>query len=722
MKTLILFLLIFLSIPIFVASQSPKMSKISKQDVQFIKENIPFILKKSKTLWDNLPVTDINQEIYVSFLGKLKEDVTEIEQVENVIIGKGIGRIRSVRIKLTNLDKINVLNQFEYLELASKIRPSLERVNYDTRADSVHRGLYLPQSYTGKNILIGVNDWGFDYTSPMFYDTLLQNSRILAVWDQWKRSGPRPNNFNYGTEYNTWAEISTAQSDTSNQYGYGTHATHVAGIAGGSGAGAISTGVAFESEFLFTTILVDEAAAIDSWYWMYEKSLEYNKNLIVNMSWGLYNIGTSDGTSLLSQAIDELSDFGVLFVSSAGNNGGVNFHIKKEFNNDTIKTIVNFENYAQVDSLWGQSIHGWGEAGKDFEFKFEVLTPTGTVLDETPYFSTSMNQNTEGFIYIDNYDTIFYKVAAQSEHPQNLKPTIRLRIKNTNSNLTILLRATAMSGTVHCWNVAELTTNGGNWGLPFTGKDLSYTLGNREYGIGEPTAANSCLSVGSHVPNWKLTNGSEVGGIRSGFSSIGPRIDGVIKPDISAPGQEILSSISSFTDQNISLFPTTDFNGRTYGFAKLSGTSMASPAAAGVCALVWESNPYLTPLQIKDIITASARQDNFTGSIPQGGNAQWGHGKIDAIRAIQTALGILGLNEFESTSEDWQVFPNPTNDFLSIKGLENIQKVELYDMNGHSIALDNEKSKWDIRNYAKGSYIFRVIANQKVYQKKIIIQ
>ncbi|MFM7662066.1 MAG: S8 family serine peptidase, partial [Bacteroidota bacterium] len=138
-----------------------------------------------------------------------------------------------------------------YVELSQKNQPTLEKALKDTRADSVHLGIGLPEGYTGKDVYIGVTDWGFDYTSPMFYDTALQETRIVAAWDQFKLSGPAPVGFVYGTEYNTPSSLITAGCDTSNIYSYSTHGSHVAGIAGGSGAGTPNRGMAFESKFLF---------------------------------------------------------------------------------------------------------------------------------------------------------------------------------------------------------------------------------------------------------------------------------------------------------------------------------------------------------------------------------------------------------------------------------------------------------------------------------------
>lgn len=718
MKTLLSILIL---VPLFSWSQTPEMSVKSQLDLHTIIKETPALLKGESKLLKELPLNNIDGELYVAFLGKLKESIDQPQEVEDVIIGKGSGQIKSVRIKITSLDKINQLSQFSQLELAGKIKPQLDKELFDTRADSVHLGLNLPRAYTGKNVLIGVQDWGFDYTSPMFYDTLLEESRILAAWDQWKASGPHPQNFDFGTEYSTWNELSAAKSDTANQYGYGTHATHVAGIAGGSGAGVLAKGMAFESNLLFSTILIDEAAAIDSWYWMVDKAEEYNRNLVINMSWGLYNLGTSDGSSLLSQAIDEISQAGVLFVSSAGNNGNVNFHIEKTFNNDTLKSIVNFDNYAVQDSMWGQSIHGWGEVGKNFETKIEVHQQGGGFLAETPYYSTDMNSFEEGYVVVNSdLDTIWYNVAAQESHPQNGKPTVRFRVKNTNPDLRIDLSVRAEVGTVHFWNVIELSTNGGNWGLPFTASGSGYTAGDSNYGIGEPTCATSSLSVAAHAAEY-LNQGYLIGGSRSSFSSKGPRNDGAIKPDISAPGSNVVSSFNSFTDGNYNPVDSVSFEGRTYYFGKMSGTSMSSPAAAGVCALVWEVNPYLSPMQVKNIIIQSARQDNKTGVLPEEGDLRWGHGKVDAMNAIRAALNFVGLEEYTDHSIDWSVYPNPSRTSFSIEGLDNIENIQLIDMNGKAINLDSAKSKWSIHNYASGIYLLRIISNQRVYQKKLII-
>lgn len=721
MKTVIT--LLFL-LPFALFSQQPEMSQKSQLDLAFIKRNVQSIKKGDKDLIRELPVMEINGHQYVSFIGKLRDGITTVSIPQGVIIGRGAGKVRSVRVRLDMLHRISELTQVHYLELAGKIQPTLDKIPFDTRVDSVHAGINLPHPYTGKNVIIGVNDWGFDYTSPMFYDTLLQNTRILAAWDQFKRSGIKPQGFNYGAEYSSPSDLLTAQSDTSNQLSYSTHATHVSGIAGGSGAGVISKGVAFESEFLFTTILVDEAAAIDSWYWMYEKAQGYGKRLVVNMSWGLYHFGTCDGTSLLSQAIGELTDLGVLFVSSAGNNGGVNFHFQRTFNNDSIKSRVAFFNYAQHDSLWGQSLHGWGEVGKNFEVKIQLRSTNNVFLGETAYFSTQMNGYDEGFVVVNTNDTVWYNISAQETHPQNLKPTVRFRVKNKNTNIWVELVVKATEGTIHFWNLVELSTNGGNWGMPFMSGGAGYISGDDKYGIGEPTAADDCITVASHSAAYLHSNGvTVVGGNRSAFSSIGPRNDGVLKPEISAPGSSVLSSISSFTDDTYTTEASVNFQGRTYDFGRLSGTSMSSPVVTGICALVWEVNPYLSPRQVKQIIIETARQDNRTGVIPPEGNVMWGYGKVNAMRAVNAALNFVGTEDIVTENEKkWDVFPNPATSTISINGFGMKENVQMIDVSGKSTQLDETKDTWSVTGYVPGIYVLRIVSNNKVYQKKVVVR
>ena len=144
------------------------------------------------------------------------------------------------------------------------------------------------------------------------------------------------------------------------------------------------------------------------------------------------------------------------------------------------------------------------------------------------------------------------------------------------------------------------------------------------------------------------------------FSSYGPTLDGRLKPNVSAPGVNVESSLSSFRDGTYSVTSSVDFDGATYDFAKLSGTSMSSPAAAGVVALMLEANPELTPGDVRTILEWTAREDEDTGTLPAEGDHVWGHGKVTATLAVATAIDwVSGVSEPQANPPAFSVFPIP---------------------------------------------------------------
>ncbi|WP_257346896.1 S8 family peptidase [Pseudalkalibacillus decolorationis] len=108
------------------------------------------------------------------------------------------------------------------------------------------------------------------------------------------------------------------------------------------------------------------------------------------------------------------------------------------------------------------------------------------------------------------------------------------------------------------------------------------------------------------------------------FSSRGPTIYGLQKPDLLVPGVNIVSlrSPNSYLDK-------IQKSSRVEGdYFVLSGTSMATPICAGVVALILENNPDTTPDQVKKMLTEGA--DRQEGQDPNN----YGFGFINAEQAI----------------------------------------------------------------------------------------
>ena len=716
MKKYLLFFLI-LSALRFTYSQV-KLDALDRDDLKLIQS------KLSKQNWEaneaqleRYPITKIKQNFYFSFLGKINQQFNpQILSDLGVIVGKPIGSVVSLKVPLNQLATITSLPGLESMQIAAKVENLLDKAIIDIRADSTHAGIGLPEGYTGKDVYIGVTDWGFDYTSPMFYDTTLSESRIIAAWDQFKTSGPSPNGFNYGTEYTSPQSLLAAESDTSNIYNYSSHGTHVAGIAAGSGAGLAYRGVAFESKLLFVTFTFNVTSVLDAWEWMYQKALADGKRLVINMSWGIYHFGTLDGTSLLSQAITAYTDLGVIFVNSGGNNGNVNFHLKKTFSNDVLKSKIDFYDYNANANMWGQSIHSWGEVGNNFSNGIIVTNSAGLVLVESPYYATNNTPSYIDTFIVAGLDTVWYNISADAIHPLNNKPQMRLRVKNTNTSLKILLKSAADTGIVHYWNLTELTNDVGNWGMPFSTSGSGTSAGNNLNGISEPACSDDVITVAAYASQYSASNGTLVGGGIASFSSIGPRYDGAMKPDISAPGVAVISSISSYTDAAFTSSGSVDFNGRTYHFAKFSGTSMSSPMVAGVAALILDANPYLSARQVKEIIMETARQDNITGIIPVEGSTRWGAGRVNAYAAVKLALQTIGLEE-PANDLMWSVFPNPVANELHFTIVEELPKqAEIVNLKGQANLRAIINGKLNVSDLSPGNYFIRLKIKGKIEQ------
>jgi subtilisin family serine protease len=134
--------------------------------------------------------------------------------------------------------------------------------------------------------------------------------------------------------------------------------------------------------------------------------------------------------------------------------------------------------------------------------------------------------------------------------------------------------------------------------------------------VGSPSTADAALSVGAVDPDDQLAS----------FSCRGPRTgDGGLKPDITAPGVAIAAARAAGTPLG-DLDPVDDF------YARLDGTSMATPHVAGAAALLSQQHPDWRADDLKATLMASAEPNAELSAFQQG------TGRVAVERAIVQEL------------------------------------------------------------------------------------
>ena len=662
---------------------------------------------------------NINGEDYVYLLMRVdKANDLKFLQKYDCTLRQRVGRIVSVRINVKDLQKFVQEKDIIEVDLSRKVGAiDLNYATKDLNAKDIWQGTGLEKAYTGKDVLVGVADWGIDYTHPTFYDSTGTEYRITAAWDQTRKQGPTPEGYDYGSYFGTEADLLAAQCDTSNQYDTGYHATHVGGIAAGSGAGTNYIGVAPEANLLFCTWICDEAHYMDCCTWMRDVAKKQGKRLVINNSWGVYNMGTMDGTSMMDEFINTMIEQdSIIFVISAGNNGDAPFHLKAEFNaekKDTVRSEIQYnfpEPYNRY--YWGQAITMQSENGAKFYSKIEFYDYAWNKFAETPLLESNGETIDETVLVLDGGDSIIY--TASSRLPQDSRHIVDWKIRQsryTDNSNHVVLAVYCDNGVVHAWNLNCLSKAVGNTGFSFLASQDGYTSGDTEYGVSEPALTEKAITVAAHQfrnTAWHPTIAS--------FSSRGPNIVSYYKPEISAPGYAIISSVSSFSNTAPKAAKTVTFNGKDYAFGSASGTSMSGPMVAGSVALILQANPNLTSEEVKQIILQTAKTDTYTGECP---NDTWGYGKINTYEAVKMAEKKVGLKTIEEMNIN--VFPIPAKNVLFIEGLQEGDEIDLFDNLGRKQKVKRLNfESLDVKDLKSGVYILTIHQNGKKESVKFL--
>ncbi len=531
-------------------------------------------------------------------------------------------------------------------------------------------------------------------------------------------SGTPPAGFTYGYELTTSTDI-LADEYTSQD---GSHGTNVAAVAGGSANGkAEYEGIAPNTDLVF----VEAENVPDGLNYVFNYAKSVSKPCIINMSLGSH-IGPHDGTSSTDKVIDQLASEGQIIVGACGNEGSTKLHIGHNFLGDTIYIYPLLSEGNQGFT----TVDMWGEKGKDFSVQVDIWSNTLQMyIYSSDFFSTSINDNDDTVITVGP-DRAELSFSGESSSPLNQKSHFQVEYSLNNSDYEVYINVTSSSDMVHMWNNTD--GNGGDFSLiDGAGQTLTgFTGGVVEYTAGEIGAtANDIIAVGAYTSNNNftglnsvVTTSPETLGDIAEFSSNGPTADGRVKPHITAPGNNVIAAVNSFDNKNYlfggasedEIVAGTTFNSKTYYYAGLQGTSMASPTTAGVVALLLSLDPNLTPDRVKTLLKENAITDGFTGTIPAVGSNVWGHGKVD-VHASMTALEgqVAAIFSDEVSNGGLNVYPNPVKGRMNIEAEAAIVSIRVIDLTGKVLAqqeLNAESSaiQLDTEEYKAGVFMLEV--------------
>lgn len=710
-----LFLLIVLICSVCAYSQS----KLSNYTRSFLLDNEAREMRYEAQSIDNESQNMIsafvhfNESIDLALLDKYGVVVESEFETLNLV---------TATIPVNQLKTLAQEEAIRYIEMATPLYPQLDVAHKETGMNLVHAGTdQSTRPFLGKNVIVGIVDYGFQYTHPAFFNADGSASRIERVWEQETSMGTRPTKFSYGKEYKSYAELAKQKYDS--QVDNVGHGTHVAGIAVGSNNqySCGFSGVAPESRIVLVSYRMQQVSTslANAVEYIFDYADELGCPAVVNMSLG-QQTGPHDGTSTLDMVLDELQGKGRIICGAVGNDAKRKIHIMKEFS-DSDTLVKSFADF-YYKSPRQVTIDMWGEFNKNFELKALVYdAKNDTMLYQSDYFSTAKEVGKSFFGLVKSEDgktnVVNVKFTITTEiNPLNQKPHIMfipnvLVLPGDSVYVGFELKAQD-GGIVHAW------ADGSTGGLTNEGLE-GWLDGDNQYTVNEIGGTGKrIISVGAYTTRehdkFKQTLGE-----RCTFSNIGPTVDGRLKPQILAPGSAIVSSVSNSSRvMGTSMFieeQSIKFNDETHYYGYMDGTSMSTPYIAGLVATWLEYDWHLTPENVIDVLAQTARSDEFTGSdLP---NNEMGYGKVDAYKGLLKVLELYtGVEEVERAGA-MILYPNPTSGAFNVGFVRESDDVNVmvYSTNGQLImservgaVMPGMDREFNLDGVANGAYIVKV--------------
>lgn len=651
MNRLIVFLL-FIFTSLGIIAQRPRYEKMSP----FVREAMASTLATKQ-----LTRSQSDDRLLTAFV-RIDGNAAEVLRQYGCKELARVGDISIAAIPLSKLGALSCGKQVKRIETGRRCSIQMDTTRYVVNAEKVYTGEGLSQSYTGRGVVVGVQDIGFDLTHPNFYSADMSQYRIKALWDQLSRDTIGSTLY-VGRDYvgrDALLELGHP-IDGETQ----THGTHTAGIAAGSGAegnGDVSPyrGMACDADLVLVDNAADNASLIDpkdyykftyatdalGFKYIFDYAERMHQPCVINFSEGSSQ-DFHGYDQLYYELLAKLIGPGRIIVSSAGNDGARNSYIHKNIGKERAGAFI-MGNEKRFSCT--------AKSKQAFTFRVSVYDNVASpqIVDistvnvcnaQDSLLTDSLLVGGKKYIwrvlaYPNSYDTSETAYDFQLSSPSKLgdSPQVSLQVMGRDADIELY----RMSGYMFPHSLDPVLDAG----------DCRYT-------IFSPSSSPDVICVGSTSYRTQFVNylgekkvyDSGQKGIRSSFSAMGPTLDGRIKPDVMAPGQNIISSYSTFfinNPKNVNASVKSDvrhfeYNGRTYAWNANAGTSMSAPVVTGAIALWLQADPTLTPADCLEIFAKTCSHYDTSLSYP---NNLYGYGQIDVAAGLREVLRrkALGIN------------------------------------------------------------------------------
>jgi subtilisin family serine protease len=544
--------------------------------------------------------------------------------------------------------------------------PVLARVEGVTRVDAGHRlRPLLDQSapligapaararfdVAGRGVVLGIVDTGIDTTHADFRlpdgTTRIRYLLDLSV----APTGNHPDlEQAYGAavfdrdDIDAWLAASDPPP-TNDTYGHG---THVAGIAAGNGSGTRPgslagryVGIAPEADLVVVKASRDagnfftDADVVLGVRFVFDIAAQLGAPAVANLSLGGQG-GPHDGSTSMEQALAGLLDgdpAGRAIVVAAGNDGALDMHASGAARTGGTATIgldvLDYTPLENVDEYVYLEL--WYAAGADLSVA--LVSPAGHRFGPVGGGRRLDQTTAEGHVVID--------VDARDGDGVHAGTGVRLSESDQGAP-AVGHWAIEVHGRTPRWDLWLTEDTLGDHGAATLVSHLD-----PDDHLAIPAMAEPLVAVGSFVSRNEWTNidgelvrRASLPGRVSWFSATGPTADGRLKPDLVAPGDFVISSLSAdaYPNADTSAFYVTGDPHYLWGddgvHGALRGTSQAAPHVAGALALLLEAEPRLSAAELRETVRLTATTDEFTGT----GHAfapRCGFGKLEVDTALR---------------------------------------------------------------------------------------